>query len=117
MNEWLLLMGGRPPAGDPGSSGGFLFVVPLLIIMVIYWVILIRPQQKQAQTHQKLLDSLKKGDEVVTESGLVGTIASLQDDWVVLKADDNVKLRFLKSKIITTTAAIAAAKEREGKKK
>jgi preprotein translocase subunit YajC len=113
MTTLLLLMGGRPDA--EGGASGFTFLMPLLLIMVIYYWLLIRPQQKQSQRHRELLESLKKGDDVVTDSGLVGTIVSLQDDFVVIKADDNVKLKFLKSKVATKVSAMEEAKQKEKK--
>ena len=115
MMDLLLLMGGRPDAGG-GQGSGFSFLVPVLAIMAIYYWLLIRPQQKQAQQHRSLLESLKKGDDVVTDSGLVGTVVAIQDEFVVLKADDNVKLKFLKSKVATKLAVMEAAKQKEGKK-
>ena len=115
MTNLLLLMGGRPDAGA-GASSGFSFLVPVLAIMAIYYWLLIRPQQKQAQQHRSLLESLKKGDDVVTDAGLVGTVVAIQDDYVVLKADDKVKLQFLKSKVASSVAAIEAAKRKEGQK-
>ena len=114
MLEFMLLMGGTPEAG--AEPPAFSFLVPILAIIAIYYFLLIRPQQRQASQHQKLLDGLKKGDTVVTDSGLVGTVQSIQDQYVVLKADDNVKLKFLKSKIATTAAAIEASATKQEKK-
>ena len=70
------------------------------------------PQQKQAQRHRQLVQSLKKGDEVITESGLVGSVISVNDDYVVLKAAENVKLKFLKSKVAGRTSDGATDKKK-----
>ena len=98
-----LLLGTRPDAGAAPPAASYLF--PILAIVFIYYFVLIRPQQKESQRHRKLLDSLKKGDEVVTDSGLVGTVVAVQDDFVVLKAGENVKLKFLKSKVWNRVSA------------
>jgi preprotein translocase subunit YajC len=103
-----LLLGTRPEGGEPGA---FFYLVPLLAILFIYYFILIRPQQKESSRHRQLLESLKKGDEVVTDSGLVGTIVAVQDRFVVLKSGENVKLKFLKGKIWNRLSAVAPDSE------
>jgi len=107
-----LLLGARPDAGAPPAAS---YLFPILAIVFIYYFVLIRPQQKESQRHRKLLDSLKKGDEVVTDSGLVGTVVAVQDDFVVLKAGENVKLKFLKSKIWNRVSATASSATKDAK--
>jgi len=106
----ILLLGSRPAPGAAEPTA-FSYLVPLLAILFIYYFILLRPQQKESQRHKKLLDSLKKGDEVVTDSGLVGTVVAVQDEFVVLKAGENTKLKFLKSKVWSRLSAIDSAKD------
>ncbi len=96
MSPMILLLGTGAEGGTPNP---FLVMVPYVFILFIFYFLLIRPQQKRASDHRKFLESLKKGDSVVTDSGLFGTIASIHDDAVVLKVADNVKLRFLKVKV------------------
>jgi preprotein translocase subunit YajC len=107
----LLLIGGRPEAaGD--APPPFAMFLPIVAILFIYYFLLVRPQQKQAQRHKALVESLKKGDEVITESGLVGSVISVNGDFVILKAAENVKLKFLKSKVAgRTTDTLAEAKK------
>ncbi|MCK5579345.1 MAG: preprotein translocase subunit YajC [Planctomycetes bacterium] len=71
------------------------------MIFVIFWLLLIRPQQKKQKQHQRLLSELKKGDHVVTSSGMMGVISSMNEEKniVVLKIADNTKIEFLKSSI------------------
>ncbi len=113
MTMFCLLVGARPDAG--GEPGAFFYLFPLLAILFIYYFILIRPQQKETQRHRKLLDSLQKGDEVVTDSGLVGTVVAVQDEFVVLKAGENVKLKFLRSKISNRLSAVTTPAKATGK--
>jgi preprotein translocase subunit YajC len=96
MTVCLLLIGGTP---DAGQSGAIISMFPFFLILIIFYFVLIRPQQKQLQKHKKFLDSLKKGDEVITDSGMFGTIIGVADDSVVLRVADNVKVKFLKSKV------------------
>jgi len=75
-------------------------MLPLLVGMVlIMYFTSIRPQQKREKERQALLNSLKKGDEVVTAGGLCGTIVGLSDTHAVVKVDDNCKIEFLRSAI------------------
>ncbi len=74
---------------------------PMIFIFAIFYFLLIRPQQKKQKELQKSIDALKKGDKVITAGGIIGTITSLQDDYVVLKVGENdmTKMEVLKSAI------------------
>lgn len=76
-----------PQAGG-GTSPGLVLMIQLIAIVAIFWFLLIRPQRKAAQRHRELLDSLKRGDEVVTEGGLIGEIVHLKDDRITIKTGD-----------------------------
>jgi preprotein translocase subunit YajC len=97
MTECLLLIGTTPDAA--GQTSAFVSMIPFLLILVIFYFVLIRPQQKQVQKHRQFLESLKKGDEVITDSGMFGTVIGVSDDSVVLRIADNVKVKFLKAKV------------------
>lgn len=75
--------------------------LPFILIFVIFYFLLIRPQQKRQQELQKVIQNLKKGDRVVTSGGVIGTVAGIQNDYVVLKVGDNenTKMEVLKSAI------------------
>jgi preprotein translocase subunit YajC len=83
------------------EGGGILVWLPWILIFVIFYFLLIRPQQKRQKEHRLLLDSLRKGDKVVTSSGMFGTIVGINDkeNIVVLKVGENVKIEFLKTSI------------------
>lgn len=74
---------------------------PLVFIFVIFYFLLIRPQQKRQKELQAMIDAIKKGDKVVTTGGIIGTIAGIQNDYVVLKVgeNENTKMEVLKSAI------------------
>jgi preprotein translocase subunit YajC len=87
--------------GGQQSSGGILLWLPWILIIVVFYLLLIRPQQKRQKEHRLMLDGLRKGDKVVTNSGMFGTIVGFneKENVVVLKVADEVKIEFLKSSI------------------
>jgi preprotein translocase subunit YajC len=87
--------------GGQQSSGGILLWLPWILIIVVFYLLLIRPQQKRQKEHRLMLDGLIKGDKVVTNSGMFGTIVGFneKENVVVLKVADEVKIEFLKSSI------------------
>lgn len=91
------------PEGGAASSGGSGQLVSLLVtfglIIVIFYFLIIRPQSKKQKETRSMLESLKKGDRVVTAGGIRGIIHSLKEDTVVLKVDDNTKLELNRSAI------------------
>jgi len=87
--------------GQGGSGGGMVQLGFFALIFIVMYLLLIRPQRKKQKEHDLLIRSLKKGDRVVTSSGMFGTIFAIDDDrnLVVLKIGDNMKIEFLKSSI------------------
>jgi preprotein translocase subunit YajC len=75
-------------------------LIPLVLMGVVFYFLLIRPQQKQAKEHQKLLTGLKKGDEVVTQGGLIGTVFQVEDRTVTLDVGAGTKVRVLKANVV-----------------
>jgi preprotein translocase subunit YajC len=82
------------PAGAGAQPPAFMSIVPLIFIFVIFYFLLIRPQQKKQKEHQKLVESVKTGDKVITSGGIHGIIANVKDKTVVVKVADNVKIEF-----------------------
>ena len=89
--------GGGAAAG--GGAGGILSLVPFLLIFVIFYFLLIRPQQQKQKQQQTLLDAVKKGDKVVTTSGIWGTITNLGKDTVTLQIADNTKIKMQRENV------------------
>lgn len=83
------------PAAQPVNPIINLF--PLIFIFVIFYFLLIRPQKTKEKEHQKMLKVLNKNDEVVTSSGIHGTIVNVKDKTIVLRIDDNVKVEIEKN--------------------
>ena len=73
-------------------------LIPLVLIFVIFYFFLIRPQQKKVKEHKKMVESLKRGDMVVTSGGIVGTIERIIDnDKVEVLISDNVKVEIIRA--------------------
>ena len=72
--------------------------IPLILIFVIFYFFLIRPQQKKVKEHKAMVESLKRGDKVVTSGGITGTVEKLIDnDKVEVEIAENVKVEIVKS--------------------
>lgn len=70
---------------------------PIILIFVIFYFMLIRPQKNKEKEHQEMLNRLNKNDEVVTSSGIHGTIVNVKDKTVILRIDENVKIEIEKN--------------------
>ncbi len=90
---------GGGSAAAPNGAGGILSLVPFLLIFIIFYFLLIRPQQQKQKQQRSMLDALKKGDKVVTTSGLWGTITNLGKETVTLQIADNTKIKMQRDNI------------------
>ena len=71
-----------------GASGGAVFLIQMVAIFAIFYFLLIRPQRMAQKKHQEMLSQLKKGDDVITEGGIVGSVVHIADDQVTIKTGD-----------------------------
>lgn len=97
MNDFLMLM--APPSGGGDAQSMLPTLVMFGAIFAIMYFMMIRPQQKRQKEHQKMLESLKKGDKVVTSTGIHGTISELDDTTYLVQIAENTRVRFEKSAI------------------
>jgi len=81
----------------PGCRQTDMMLLP--IIFLVFYLLLIRPQQKRAKEAQKMLNELKKGDEVVTSSGIIGRISGVKDNEIILQVQEGVRIRMQKSAV------------------
>jgi len=80
------------------SGSGIGQFIPLILIFVIFYFFLIRPQQKKVKEHKLMVESLKRGDKVVTSGGIVGSIERVIDsDKVEVLISENIKVEVVKS--------------------
>ena len=75
--------------------------LPLILMVAVFYFLLIRPQRKRQRELQKMIEDLKKGDRVITSGGIIGTVTSIQNDYLVIKMgqDDGTKVEILKSAV------------------
>lgn len=75
---------------------GFL---PFILIALVFYFVFFRPQQRQAKQHQSFVAALKKGDEVLTQGGIIGTVVLVEDRTVTIDVGGGTKLRVLKNQV------------------
>jgi preprotein translocase subunit YajC len=82
------------------NGQGIAQFIPLILIFVIFYFFLIRPQQKRVKDHKNMVESLKRGDEVITSGGIIGIVERvMEDDRIEVVLTDNVKVQVIKSTI------------------
>jgi preprotein translocase subunit YajC len=97
-------------SAPPGSAGGpAAFLQPLILfgaMFAIFYFIVLRPQQRQKAERERMLSAIKKGDRIVTTSGMHGTVVGLGEHTVTLRVADQVKLEFDRTavgRVVTAT--------------
>ncbi len=86
----------------PAAGGADMIVqfLPLILIFVVFYFLLIRPQQKKMKEHKAMLESIRRGDRVVTGGGIIGTITKVgPDDELQVEIAENVRVRCLRSTV------------------
>ena len=86
-------------AADTGSM--LVSFMPLILIFAIMWFLLIRPQQKKLKEHRAMVEALRRGDQVVTQGGMIGKIAKVADEEVTIELSEGVKVRVVRQTIAT----------------
>jgi preprotein translocase subunit YajC len=86
-------------AAEGQAQSPLITFAPIILIVVVFYFLMIRPQQKQAKTHQTFLQGLKKGDSVLTNGGIIGEVAAVEDRTVTLNVGGGTKLRVLKAQV------------------
>jgi preprotein translocase subunit YajC len=74
----------------PDAAGGLMQMLPIILMFVVLWFLMIRPQMKKAKEHNKLIESLAKGDEIVTQGGVAGRIVKVGENYLTVEVG-NVK--------------------------
>ena len=94
-NHILSLFLFSPPAGG-ATPNPFIQLVPLVLIFIVFYFFMIRPQQKKQKDREKVLDSLKRGDRVITIGGIHGTVAGIDTEkkTVLVQVSDTIKITF-----------------------
>jgi preprotein translocase subunit YajC len=80
-------------AQDAAATGGLMSFLPLIVIFAVFYFMLIRPQMKRSKEHRNLVAALAKGDEVITNGGLLGRITDVTDSFVTVELADNIQVK------------------------
>lgn len=102
---------------QPAQPSMLEMFMPFIIVLGIMYFMMIRPQSKRLKQHESFLKDLKRGDEVVTSSGILGKVDGMTEQFVTLEIADGVKIKMLRKQVAGTAAsAMAAATTGEAKK-
>lgn len=82
------------------QSNFFIGLLPIILIFLVIYLLFFLPQQRQQKKHQSLIESLRKGDKVVTSGGIHGTITSVREYTVVIKVDEKAQIEIEKKSVV-----------------
>ncbi len=85
-------------ASDTNSSLVFIILMFAIMFAILYFIV-IRPQQKQQKNHNELIAALKKGDNVILTSGIIGKIYTVENDIISLEVSDKIRIKILKNSV------------------
>jgi len=107
-----VLAGCQPPGtgtgtGTPGAAGQggggtdiLMSILPLILIFVVFYFLLIRPQQRKQRAQREMLQQVKRGDDIVTTGGMIGTVIKVdRDDNLLVEVAPNVRIKFMRSAV------------------
>ncbi|PWE33913.1 preprotein translocase subunit YajC [Maritimibacter sp. 55A14] len=99
-------------AAGGGAGGAFASFVPLILIFAIMYFLLIRPQQKKAKEHKAMVEALRRGDQVITQGGVIGKVTKVKDEnEVEVEIATGVKVRVMRqtiAQVVSKTEPAAA---------
>ena len=94
-----------------GGNATMIFMAQMLLIFAIFYFLLIRPQAKERQRHEQMLTGIKKGDEIVTNGGIIGKVVHVEEKRLTIKTAENTRLTVDRGRIASVVDAKAEAKE------
>ncbi len=88
-------------AGETAGAGALgSMLIPMVLVFAIMYFLIIRPQQKQVKAHKAMVEALRRGDQVVTQGGIVGKVSKVQEDGMIeVEIADGVKVKVLRHTI------------------
>lgn len=108
---------GLAQSAPQGGGGGLFQMLPLLMIIVIMYFLVFRPNARRQKELQKTLAELKKGDDVVTQGGLIGKITGMKDTELTLQLQEGVRVRVLRSSVTGLYTGAAAKSDAKAEAK
>ncbi len=103
IDNFMLLLASAPSSGAGNASGGSSIVslITFGLLFLVMYTVLIRPQSRRKKQHRQQLEMLAVGDKIATIGGMHGTIARVEQAYVIVKVDENAKIKFSKEAIAT----------------
>jgi preprotein translocase subunit YajC len=95
----MLISPAYAQAASPGGGDFFISLLPLILIFAVFYFLLIRPQQRKVKEHRALIESLKRGDQVLTSGGILGKITKVEDATVTVEIAKDVQVQVQRSTI------------------
>lgn len=89
-------------AGAPGGAAPYGDILFLILLFAVFYFLLIRPQQKRAKEHKKMVEAVAKGDEVVTNGGILGKVIEVGDTFLTVNIADGVDVKLQRSSVAAT---------------
>jgi preprotein translocase subunit YajC len=89
---------GQAPQGGL-FGGGWSTIIMLVLMVAVFYFLLIRPQQKKTKEHQKMIDAIGKGTEIVTNGGLIGRVTAVTGKTLTMEISEKVRVRVLRSQV------------------
>jgi preprotein translocase subunit YajC len=86
-----------------GGSAGFIFMVQMVAIFMIFYFLLIRPQSKERRRHAAMLEAIKKGDEIVTNGGIIGTVVHVDQQRLTVRTGENTRITVDRGRVAHVT--------------
>jgi preprotein translocase subunit YajC len=91
--EWLISSAAAQATGTASPTNTLMQMAPLVLIFVVFYFLLIRPQAKRAKEHKAMVGALSAGDEVVTGGGILGKVAEVSDQFLVVEVAEGVQVK------------------------
>ncbi len=95
----FLLSDAMAQTAQPQAGGSIASFIPLVLLFAAMYFIVIRPQKKKMKDHQDLVDALAKGDEIMTNGGILGKIISVHDSFITVEIAQNVTIKLQRSAV------------------
>lgn len=88
-----------------GGNAGVIFFGQMVLIVAIFYFLLLRPQAKERQRHEEMLANVKKGDEIVTNGGIIGKVVHVEEGRLTVRTGENTRLTVDRSRIASVLGA------------
>lgn len=107
----------QTPAAGSAQPSMLEALFPFVIMFVILYFVLLRPQMRKQKEHQSFVSGLKRGDEIITQTGILGRIEGLTEQFVTLEIAEGVRIKMLRTQVAGSSQAVIQNAQKESTKK